>query len=170
MAMSETQLLGVIAAGVGVIALAMVVIAIVSFASLRRVRVLQERASEFFDVWQPFAAEARVAVRDFSQQSGELLSRLNSLTALLQEQAEQADSLVKELTSSAHRNVSEIDAAVKGIVDRINGLLEALDRAVRVPATKIRALGAGLGAAFRELSRSRTTSPDRISTDEEMFI
>lgn len=168
--MSETQLLFVIAASTVVIAVALVVIAAFAYASMRAVKEIEERTGEFLDTWQPVAAETRQTVKDFSEQSGELLTRLNSLSALLHKQALQADSLVSNLAETAHRNIEEVDAAVRGTVGRINSAVEALDKAVRVPATKLRAVAAGISAALRELSGGRPRSPDRISTDEEMFI
>lgn len=168
--MSETQLLGVIAASAAVIAVAMVLIAVVGYAALKRLMRLEERSEQFFRTWEPVAEETRAAAKDFSEQSGELLSRLNTLTALVHKQALQADSLLGDLALTARRNVSEVDATVRGILDRINSMVEALERVVTVPATKIRAVGVGLGTAFRHLARPRSKPPDRISTDEEMFI
>ena len=168
--MSETQLLAVIAALIGVIAVALVAIAVFAYASMKAVKQLDERTGEFFDTWQPLAAETRQTVKDFAEQSGELLSRLNTLSALLHKQALQADSLVSGLADAAHRNIEEVDSAVRGTLDRINSAIQTLDRAVTVPATKLRAVAAGISAAFRDLTRGRPRSPERISTDEEMFI
>ncbi len=169
--MSETQfLLPVIAALAVVIAVAVVAIAISAFAVTKAVRNLDERAGEFFDAWQPAAEETRQAAKDFSEQSGELLARLNSLSAVLHKQALRADSVINDLATSAHQNIEEVDSAVRATLDRINSAFEALERAVTIPATKFRAVAAGIGAAFRELTRQRPQTPDRISTDEDMFI
>lgn len=168
--MSETQLLAVIATLIGVIAIALIAIAVFAYASMRAAKELGERSGEFFDTWQPLAAETRQTVTHFAEQSGELLTRLNSLTAVLHKQALQADSVVNGLAEAAHRNIEEVDSAVRDTLERITSAVEALDRAVTVPAAKLRAVAAGISAAFRELTRGRRMSPERISTDEEMFI
>ena len=168
--MSESQLLVVIAASAVVVASSVAVIAWCAVSSRRSIRNLEARAASLFDSWQPVAEETSKAVRDFAEQSGELLSRLNSLSAVLHQQALQGGSLLNDLAQAAQRNISEVEAAVRDILGRVNATSATLERAVHLPATKARAFVQGVSAALRHLARGRRRSPDRISTDEEMFI
>ena len=168
--MNETQLLQVIATSGGIVAISMVVIAWCAVSARESFRNLEERVNQFCDRWEPVAEETSSAVKEFVEQSGELLSRLNSLSASLQKQALQADSLLTELVTTAQSNLKEADKAFRSTIDRFNAVSEALERAVKMPVTKLRALMDGISAALRHLARGRRPSPERISTDEEMFI
>lgn len=169
--MDETQFLLRVIAGLAAVAtIAVVVRTVCAVGLVRSARRLEERANEFFDTWEPLAAQARVAVTDFAEQSGELLSRLNALSALLHKQALQADSLIKSVATSADENIDEVRAGVQRTLDRIDAASEALERSVTAPVTQLRAMAAGIMAAVREFTAGRRASPDRISTDEEMFI
>ncbi len=170
-AMTETDtLLTVIAVLALVIAAVMMVIAWSAYTTAHTVRRLERRANEFFDAWQPAAGELRQSVQDFTEQSGELLSRLNGLSALLHKQALKSESAVQKVAEAASRNVEEVDAAVRAVLARIRAATEALERAVRVPVTKVRAVAVGLREGVRQYSRGASRDPGRVSTDEEMFI
>ncbi len=168
--MSESQLLLVVAASAVVVALSMAVIAWCAVSSRRSIRNLEERAEALFDRWEPVAEETSQAVRGFAEQSGELLLRLNSLSAILHNQAGQAGEVLDELASAVQRNILELDVAVRDTLARFNSASEGLERALRFPATRVRAIVEGISAALRHLARRKQPSPERISTDEEMFI
>ncbi len=159
-----------IAVFAGVVAAAMVAVACCAYGVWKEIQRIETRSSEFFDEWQPVAGEAKEAVRDFAEQSGELLSRLNSLTANLQKQSMQVEASVTSLAAIAQRNAESVDATVQATLDRFNAATETLDQALRVPTTQLRAFGAGLAAAMRNLASSRQRDPARISADEEMFL
>ena len=168
--MSESQfLLGAAVVG-GIFAISIVVIACCAVSALQSVRRIETRAADFFAEWQPAAEDTKEAVRHFTEQSGELLARLNALTANAQKQSLHVESALSDLASVAQRNAASVDATIQQVLERINAAAEALDQAVRVPAKQLRALGAGIAAAMRSLSGSRHQDPARISADEEMFL
>ena len=159
-----------IAAFTGLVAVAMVAIACCAYGAWKVARRVEARSAEFFDEWQPVAAEAKETVRNVAEQSGELLARLNSLTANLQKQSMQVEASLASLAEIAQRNAESVDATVQGTLERFNAATETLNQAVRVPATQLRAIGAGLSAAMRNLASGRQRDPARISADEEMFL
>jgi ABC-type transporter Mla subunit MlaD len=173
--MSESQLLLVIAASAVIVALSMVVIAWCAVSSKRSLRNLEERAEALFDRWEPVADETSRAVKDFAEHSGELLSRLNRLSVTLHKQATQVGAVLDQFAAAAQRNILEVDGAVRDTLARFNAVSAGLERALRFPATKVRALAEGISAAWRHLAQRKPAqrkphSPERISTDEEMFI
>lgn len=159
-----------IAAFAGVVAVAMAAMACCAYGAWKAIRRAEARSAEFFDEWQPVAAEAQETVRNFAEQSGELLSRLNSLTANLQKQSMQVEASLASLAEVAQRNAESVDATVQATLERFNAATDTFNQAVRVPATQLRAIGAGLSAAMRNLASGRQRDPARISADEEMFL
>ena len=154
----------------GVVAAATVVLACCAYAAWKSIRRIEARSLEFFDEWEPLADETRQTVRNFAEQSGELLSRLNSLTANLQKQSMQVEASINSLASIAQRNAESVDATVQATLERFNAATETFNQALRVPANQLRAFGAGLSAAMRNLASGRQRDPARISADEEMFL
>ena len=169
--MSETQNLpALVAVFMGFAALALVVVVGLAFSVWRSVRDLSTRAAEFFDHWQPVAKTTQQSIEEFSGQSGELLTRLNRVSALLEKQALQADSVIGDFGEMAQRNIASVDSTLQATLERVNAATAALEQAVKLPANKVRAVAAGIVAALRHLSQGRQQEPGRISTDEEMFI
>ena len=159
-----------IGAFAGVVAVATVAMACCTYGIWKAIQRMEAKSAEFLDEWRPVAGEAKEAVRDFAEHSGELLSRLNSLTANLQKQSMQVEASVTNLAAIAQRNAESVDATVQATLDRFNAATETLDQAVRMPTTQLRAVGAGLAAAMRNLASGRQRDPARISADEEMFL
>ncbi len=169
--MSETQqFLAIMAVFTGLVAVTLVAIACLAFSMWRSLRNLNVRAEEFFDHWQPVAKTTQQAVEEFAEQSGELLSRLNRVSALLEKQALQADSVIGDFAQAAQRNIANVDSTLQATLERVNAATAALEQAVHLAATKVRAVAAGVVAALRHFSQGRQQEPGRISTDEEMFI
>ena len=149
---------------------AIVLLAVCAVAVLLSVRKANARLMEFVDRWQPVAESAQQTVADFAEHSGELLSRLNQLTAVLHKQTLQLDSMLSRLLATAQGNVEGADATVRKTLEAVNSTVEALEQSVQVPKKKLRALAAGMSAAMQRLSKGQPEDPGRISTDEEMFI
>lgn len=154
----------------GLVALAIIVLAGCVVAICLEIRRLSARANEFMDRWQPVADSAEQTIEEFSAQSGQLLSRLNEIAALLHKQTLQADSLINDLVATSQRSVEDVDRTVQKALATIHSTVEAFDQAVRLPSQKLKAIVAGLSAALRHLAAGRAKDPGRISTDEEMFI
>ena len=166
----DQQTLTMLTVFCGLVALAIVVLTACVVAICLEIRRLSARANKFMDRWQPLAASAEQAMDEFSTQSGQLLSRLNEIAALLHKQALQADSLIDDMVATSQRSVQDVDRTVQKALATIHSTVESFDQAVRLPSQKLKAIVAGLSAALRHLAAGRAKDPGRISTDEEMFI
>lgn len=168
--MSDTQLLSVIAASAAAGAICMAVMAWCAVSVKESVRNLEERADALAAKWELLAEETSHAVRDFSEKSTELISLLNSLSAEFHKQALQTGAVLDELASTARHAIVEVDSAVKDAVTRLSTTSAGIERALLAPVTKLRAVVEGVSAALRHWVRGTPTSPERVSSDEEMFI
>ncbi len=166
----EQQVLTMLTVFSGLVALAIVLLVACAVAIWLEIRRLSERANQFMDRWQPVADSVEQSVEEISGQSGQLLSKLNEVAALLHKQALQADSLIDDLVATSQRTVSDMDRTLKKALETIQSTVESFDQAVRLPSQKLKAIAAGLTAAMRFLAAGRAKEPGRISTDEEMFI
>lgn len=169
-ALPEELLLTLLAFFAGLAAVSLAVVTCLAYSMWRTVRSLNERATEFMNRWQPVAETTEQAVTEFSEQSGELLVRLNTLSALLHKQALKADSLLGNVVEAAQRNIEHVDSTLRKTLERIEAVSAAFEQAVRVPATQARAAAAGISAAWRHYTHARLRDPRRVAADEELFI
>ncbi len=154
----------------GLAAASLVVMACLVYSMWRTVRSLNERATEFMNRWRPVADTTEQAVTEFSEQSSELLARLNTLSALLHKQALKADSVLGDIVQTAQRNIEHVDSTLRKTLERIEAVSAALEQAVRVPVAQARAAAVGISAAWRHYTHARRRDPGRVAADEELFI
>lgn len=169
--MSESQVNVVIAITLVVAAGAMLTLAYCAFQALKTLRRMERRTDEFIDHWTPVAADTERFLRTFSAQAGELVTRLNDLTARLQKQSVQVESAIANLTSVAERNADSLNSGLRHLVGHISTMAAVFEHGIRGPIRQLRAIRSGVSAAVRSLSSGpRPVTPDRISVDEEMFL
>lgn len=168
--MDDGQLMTILVVFVGLIALAMVTIMVCAVAVLVNIRRVTDRATRFLDRWEPVAESAQQAVTEFTEQSGELLARLNQVSAMLHKQVLQVDSGIAHIVETAQRNVEDVDRTVRAILKAVESTTKSLDHAVHLPSKKLRAVAEGLRAGMRRIGQARTKDPRGVSADEEMFI
>ena len=168
--MSESGLHLLIGVSTAVVAASIAAIAWNCVLISRSVRRFERRAEGLIDELEPLVKDANRAIGEFSDQSGQLLVRLNEISTILQGKVLQVGEVVGEFTDAAQRNISEADKLMAETLRGVGQVTSLIESAVQAPAAKLRALFEGLSAALRYLSRGRSYSPERISTDEEMFI
>ncbi len=157
--MDTELLLTIMAVFTGVAAVALTVAMVAAVGVWRSVNALRERTSSFMDEWQPVAKSSQETLAELRRQSSEVLTKVGELTGAAQ-----------EISETAQRNMARVDETVRKTMERVDNATEALEQAVRAPADQIRAVGAGLNAAVRQLLKGRRRDIDRIASDEEMFI
>lgn len=168
--MSDSQLLTVIGISAVVMAVATVVIAVCAISATRSIRDLVQRTGALIAQWESVTGDIGRAVNAFSQQSGELITRLSGLAANLQEQADRVDGALDEIVSTLKCTTRDVEATVQKTLRQFEEMTDSLDRAVRLPLTKLRAFGEAISAILRHLRRDKRPDPDRIPNDEERFI
>ena len=168
--MSDSQLLMVIGISTAAMGVALCVIAGCAIVATRNIRDLLARADALLALWEPVAGEVSRAVKGFSEQSGELISRLSALAANLQEQADRVDGAIEEVASAVRRTTQDVESTARKTLRQFEELTDALDQAVRAPVIKLRALGEAIGAMLRQFKRGKRPDPDRIPNEEERFI
>ncbi len=168
--MSDSQLLMVIGVSAAAMAAAMAVIAVCALFATRSIRDLSRRADALIAQWEPVAGEITRTAQAFSQQSGELLTRLSGLAANLQEQADRVDGALDEVVSSVKRTTRDVEATAQKTLRQFEELTDALERAFRLPLDKLRAFGESVSNILRHFTRGKRPAPDRIPNEEERFI
>lgn len=156
----DTQfLLTITAVFTGVAAVALTVAMIAAIGILRSVNALRERTARFMDEWEPVAKSSQETLTDLRRQSSEVLSRVGELAGA-----------AREISETAQKNMARVDETVRKTMDRVDNATAAVEQTIRAPADQLKAVGAGLNAAIRQLVQGRRRDIDRISSDEEMFI
>lgn len=169
--MSESQVLTVVAVCAPIVAVSMMVIAWCAMQALSSARNLERRLEAVLSQWEPVAGEVSRAVKEFNEQTGELLTRLNDLTTRLHQQTVRAESVFGEVGATVSQTFGELERVVQSTMQQVGSAVDSLERTVRAPVMKLRAFVGGVSAAVRHFAGGRRqASPDRVPADEEMFI
>ncbi len=175
--MDTEFLLEIMAVFTGVAAVSLVAAAAAAAAAAigvwRSVNALRKRTESFMDRWEPVAEsslETLAELRRQTQEAGEALARIKEVAGAAQGQIDKVEALVGGLSETAQKNMARVDETMRKTMERIDNATAAVERTIRMPAERLRAVGAGLNAAMRQLLKGRRRDIDRIEADEEMFI
>ncbi len=157
--MDTELLLTIMAVFTGVAAVSLTVAAVAAIGVWRSVNALRERAASFMDRWEPVAKSSQETLVELRRQSSEVLAKVGELADAAQ-----------DLSETAQMNIARVDETVRKTMGRVDNATAAVEQTIRAPADQLRAVGAGLNAAVRQLLKGRRRDIDRIASDEEMFI
>ena len=167
----ELLLLYTMATFTGVAAVSIVVMAGMVFGMYRSSKVLRERTSVFMDKWEPVADSARKTLEETRDQTKGILVDIKELTASGKRQMETVEGLVNDLSQTARLQAERIDGGVETTLRRVNETTEAVQKTIINPVRQIRGVVLAVSAILEHLSgASRRPTPDRATSDEEMFI
>jgi hypothetical protein len=167
----ELLLLYTMAAFTGVAAIALVAMAGMVFGMYRSSKVMRERATAFMDKLEPLADSARQTLDETRAQTKDILVDVKELTASGRKQMATVESLLDDLSRTARLQAERLDGGVELTVRRVNETTELVQKAILEPIRHVRGVVSAVTAVLEHLSgASRRPTPDRATSDEEMFI
>lgn len=167
----ELLLLYTMAAFTGVAAISLVVMAGMVFGMYRSSKLMRERVTAFMDKLEPLADSARRTLDDTRDQTKEILVDVKELTASGRKQMATVESLLTDLSQTARLQVERVDGGVETTLRRVNETTEIVQKTILEPIRQVRGVVSAVTAVLEHLSgASRRPTPDRATSDEEMFI
>jgi ABC-type transporter Mla subunit MlaD len=167
----ELLLLYTMAAFTGVAALSLVAMAGMVFGMYRSSKLLRTRATSFMDKLEPLAESARQTLDDTRGQTKAILADVKEVTASARKQMATLESLLEDLSLTARVQAERVDGGVETTVRRVNETTELVQKTIMAPIRQLRGVASGLTAVLEHLSgASRRPTPDRATSDEELFI
>ena len=167
----ELLLLYTMAAFTGVAAIALVVMAGMVFGMYRSSKAMRERATSFMDKLEPLAESARKTLDETRDQTKQILVDVKEITASGRKQMATVESLLDDLSQTARLQAERVDGGVEVTLRRLNETTEIVQKTILGPIRQVRGVVSAVTAVLEHLSgASRRPTPDRATSDEEMFI
>jgi len=167
----ELLLLNTMAAFTGVAAIALVVMACMVFGMYRSSKQMRARAMAFLDKLEPLAESARQTLDETRDQTRGILVDVKELTTSGRKQMATVESLLNDLSQTARLQVERVDSGVETTLRRVNETTEIVQKTILEPIRHARGVVSAVTAVLEHLSgASRRPTPDRATSDEEMFI
>jgi methyl-accepting chemotaxis protein len=167
----ELLLLYTMAAFTGVAAISLVAMAGMVFGMYRSSKLMRERVTSFMDKVEPLADSARQTLDETREQTKGILADVKELTASGRKQMAAVESLLDDLSQTARLQAERVDGGVEMTLRRVNETTEIVQKTILEPIRQIRGVVSAVTAVMEHLSgASRRPTPDRATSDEEMFI
>jgi methyl-accepting chemotaxis protein len=167
----ELLLLYTMAAFTGVAAISLVAMAGMVFGMYRSSKLMRERVTSFMDKVEPLADSARQTLDETREQTKGILADVKELTASGRKQMAAVESLLDDLSQTARLQAERVDGGVEMTLRRVNETTEIVQKTILEPIRQIRGVVSAVTAVLEHLSgASRRPTPDRATSDEEMFI
>ena len=167
----ELLLLYTMAAFTGVAAIALVVMAVMVFGMYRSSKEMRARVTLFIDKLEPLADSARKTLDETREQTKDILVDVKALTTSGCKQMATVESLLADLSQTARLQAERVDGGVEMTLRRVNETTEIVQKTILEPIRQVRGIVSAVTAVLEHLSgASRRPTPDRATSDEEMFI
>lgn len=167
----ELLLLYTMAAFTGVAAISLVAMAGMVFGMYRSSKLMRARVTAFMDKLEPLAESATRTLNETREQTKEILADVKELTASGRKQMATVESLLDDLSQTARLQAERVDGGVEMTLRRVNETTEIVQKTILEPIRQVRGVISAVTAVLEHLSgASRRPTPDRATSDEEMFI
>jgi hypothetical protein len=104
------------------------------------------------------------------KQISDVASKTTEVLDLARKQLVRVDGLLGDVTSRARVQIERADLIVEDALARLNETVDLFNRGILRPVREINAVAAGIQAGLRFLLSRRRLTPERATSDEEMFI
>jgi hypothetical protein len=167
----ELLLIYTMAAFTGVAAISLVAMAGMVFGMYRSSKQMRERVTSFMDKLEPLADSARRTLDETREQTKAILVDVKELTTSGRKQMATVESLLDDLSQTARLQAERVDGGVEMTLRRVNETTEIVQKTILEPIRQVRGVVSAVTAVLEHLSgASRRPTPDRATSDEEMFI
>jgi uncharacterized protein YoxC len=139
--------------------------------SIGRIGPAADKIGQMVDGFGVVLATANRIMEDTRPQIAELSAASVAIAQSGREQVERLGDLLHDASERARTRLEQIDETLESTVRQVEHVGETMKHAVMAPVREANGLAAGLSAAVSTLvHRSRKSSVDSATQDEEMFI
>jgi hypothetical protein len=137
---------------------------------LEEARLAVAKTGTLIDRAKDVATSTNQIIVDSRPQAKQLTQEVVEIARLGREQVERVGDLIHEAGDKARARLEQIDRTVDNTIEHIEHTGTAIKRAAMTPVHQVSGIAAGIGAALATLRKSRRSSVDSATQDEEMFI
>ncbi len=168
--MADTTLLYVIAAAVGVSALAIIFQAVILFAAFRQAKALNEQISMLAPRIESTLESAQRNLEHNRKQVAELCTKASEVLDLARTQLVRVDGVLDDATKRAKIQMERVELVLDDSISRLHQTVALLHSGILRPLKEINGVAAGIRGALHHLLRGGRPSVAQATHDDEMFI
>lgn len=175
--MTEETFRWVITTGVGIAALCILVMAVVSFATWRLLSRFKGEFDEIKTRVTPIIETTRTVADQNWPKVGEITSRVQEIatnardiSVVARDQAHRWGDVGRDAADRTKAQVARMDSVVDETVEQVHVAGANVKEAVKKPIREASGVVAGIKAAVSTYAAGRRPSVDHATQDEEMFI
>jgi esterase/lipase len=168
--MTQEALLYVMAAAVGLAAIAMVVQAFLLYAMSRSARAIKDRLDQLTPRAESLMESSERTLEQSRKQVAEIMAKANEILATTRVQVGRADEFLAEATQRARIQMDRVELVLDDSISRIHETVTVLNTGILRPLREINGISVGIRSALSYLLRGGRPNVAQATTDEEMFI
>src|SRR5580704_3578748 len=168
--MSETALLYVMAAFVIISAIALCIQAGMLAGMYKTTKALQQAITPLLPKVESLVEKTNSTVEQSSRQITEITTRANDILDSTKRQLAIVEDVVGDAAERAKVQMERVELVFDDTLSRAHETVAVFHDGVMRPLREINGLAAGIRAALASLARGDRPTPDRATSDEEMFI
>ena len=168
--MSETALLYVMAAFVIISAIALCIQAGMLAGMYKTTKALQQAITPLLPKVESLVEKTNSTVEQSSRQITEITTRANHILDSTKRQLAIVEEVVGDAAERAKVQMERVELVFDDTLSRAHETVAVFHDGVMRPLREINGLAAGIRAALASMARGNRPTPDRATSDEEMFI
>jgi ABC-type transporter Mla subunit MlaD len=168
--MSETALLYVMTAFVIISAIALCIQAGMLAGMYKSIKSLQETINPLLPKVESLVERANTTVEQSGRQITEITTRANDILDSTKRQLAIVEDVVGDAAARAKVQMERVELVLDDTLSRAHETVAVVHDGIMKPLREVTGIAAGVRAAFGSLARGNRPTPDRATSDEEMFI
>jgi ABC-type transporter Mla subunit MlaD len=168
--MSEITLLYVMAAFVIISAIALCIQAGMMAGIYKTTKQLQESINPLIPKVESLVEKANSTVEQSGRQITEITTRANDILDSTKRQLAMVEEVVGDAAARAKVQMERVELVIDDTLSRAHETVAVVHDGIMKPLREVNGIAAGVRAALGSLARGNRPTPDRATSDEEMFI
>jgi hypothetical protein len=158
------------AAAVLVSAVALVMQAILLFATYRATKATKEQVTLIAGHAESLVLSVRTTLESSRKQIAEVTTKASEVLDLTKIQLVRVDEVLSDATTRARVQLDRVELVLDDTIGRVQDTAAAIQNGILRPLREINGVAAGISAALSFLFSGRRVSVEQATHDEEMFI
>lgn len=168
--MNEMTLLYVMAAFVIISAIALCIQAGMLAGIYKATKQLQASVNPLIPKVESLVEKANATVEQSGKQITEITTRANDILDSTKRQLAIVEEVVGDAAARAKVQMERVELVIDDTLSRAHETVAVVHDGIMKPLREVNGIAAGVRAALGSLARGNRPTPDRATSDEEMFI
>jgi hypothetical protein len=168
--MNQDTLMVIMAAAVGVSALALLIQAILMIGVYRSAKVVQEQMTILAPKAQSTLASAEQTLAESRKQLADMSTRVGEIVEMTRTQLVRVDNLLEDAAGRARSQMDRVELVLDDALSRVQETVSVLHSGIMKPLRQVNGVALAIRAAFDHFFRGGRPSVAQATQDDEMFI